>query len=124
MIEIVIAGFVILLFTWCCLPLFFAFVDATDLLSRTASRLMFDLLRALRELRNDELDQARQRSDLVTRRAGGKLATEAGRTGLWLGKKHGELSVLERFDRMEDERARARLELRRQREQLKNGGAK
>lgn len=124
MIEILTAGFVIMLFAWFCGPLIFALVDVTDQLSRVASRLMFDLIRALREFNNDQIDQARQRGDLVTRRAGGKLFTEAGKTGLWLGKKHGELSVLERFDRLEAERERARLELRRQREQLRKGGEK
>jgi len=50
------------------------------------------------------------------------ISTEASRAGLVLGQKHGELGVLERFDRMEAERARARMELRRQRQQLRNGG--
>lgn len=121
MIEILTAGAVIMLFAWFCGPLIFALVDVTDQLGRVASRLMFDLIRAARELRNDELDQARQRADLVTRRAGGKLATEAGRTGLWLGKKHGELGVLERFDRLETQRLMARLELRRQRQAIRKG---
>lgn len=43
MIEILTAGAVIMLFAWFCAPLIFAVIDATDLLSKTASRRLEDI---------------------------------------------------------------------------------